>query len=274
MINLQLKKPIVFFDLETTGLDIGTARIVEIFLLRISPNNSKDILTILINPEIPIPPETTKIHGITDNDVKDKPIFKQTAKKINEFIGNADLAGYNILRYDLPLLAEEFLRVGIVFDISNRSVIDIQNIFHKMEPRNLSAALRFYCNKELTDAHTAKADTEATYEILLAQIEKYQNTPFVENDKETYPIVNDMDALGKFSVQKKFVDLAGHIVKNDEDIAVFNFGKYKNQAVETVFNREPQYFDWIMKSNFPEYTKKVCQLIYMKKLNDTNFSIS
>jgi DNA polymerase III subunit epsilon len=272
--QLELKKPIVFFDLETTGLNIGSDRIVEISLLKITKDGKQDIMTQLINPEMPIPAETTAIHGISDADVSDKPTFRQLAKKILEFIGNADLAGYNVLRFDLPLLAEEFLRADILFDVSNRSVIDIQNIFHKMEPRNLSAAYKFYCNKELTNAHTAEADTIATYEVLLAQIEKYEGQSIEENGKITQPVVNDMNALGIFSVQKKFVDLAGHIVKNDHDKAVFNFGKYKGQAVEEVFNREPQYLDWIMKSNFPEYTKKICQLLYMKKFNKDNFSIS
>jgi DNA polymerase III subunit epsilon len=271
--NLHLSKPIVFFDLETTGLEIGSAKIIEISLLKITVDQRKEMLTLLMNPEIPIPPETTAIHGITDDNVKDKPTFKQHAKKISDFIGNADLAGYNILRYDLPLLAEEFLRADVLFDVSNRSVIDVQNIFHKMEPRNLAAAYHFYCGKELVNAHTAEADTIATYEVLLAQIQKYENTTYKEHEKESKPVSNDMEALGRFSVQKKFVDLAGHLIKNDKDETVFHFGKYKGQSVESVFQREPQYFDWIMKSNFPEYTKKVCQLIYMKRLNNENFKI-
>ncbi len=264
--KLQLSKPIVFFDLETTGLEIGTARIVEISLLKITTDDKKETLTMLINPEIPIPAETTTIHGITDEDVRDKPNFRKSAQKILEFIGNADLAGYNVLRYDLPLLAEEFLRADIFFEVSGRSVIDVQNIFHKMEPRNLSAAYRFYCNKELVDAHSAEADTIATYEVLLEQIHE-------ENGIVSQPVVNNMDALGKFSVQKKFVDLAGHILKNEKDEDVFNFGKYKGQTVESVFNREPQYYDWMLKSNFPEYTKKICQLIYMKRFKNDNFKI-
>lgn len=271
--QLQLTKPIVFFDLETTGLEIGSARIVEISMLKITADQQRNLLTLLIHPEMKIPAETTAIHGITDEDVKDKPTFRQSAKRIAEFIGNADLAGYNILRFDLPLLAEEFLRADILFDVSDREVIDIQNIFHKMEPRNLAAAYRFYCGKELIDAHTAEADTIATYEVLLSQIEKYKDVPFDDKGTTKFPVVNNMDALGEFSVQKRFVDLAGHIVKNEKDIAVFNFGKYKGQSVEEVFNREPQYYDWINKSNFPEYTKKICQQIYMKRFNNENFKI-
>lgn len=271
--QLHLTKPIVFFDLETTGLEIGSARIVEISMLKITADHQRSLLTLLIHPEMKIPPETTTIHGITDDDVKDKPSFRQSAKRIAEFIGNADLAGYNILRFDLPLLAEEFLRAGILFDVTNRAVIDVQNIFHKMEPRNLSAAYRFYCGKELVDAHSAEADTIATYEVLLAQIEKYKDTPYEEKGAKTIPVVNNMEALGEFSVQKKFVDLAGHIIKNELGIAVFNFGKFKGQPVEEVFNREPQYYDWINKSNFPEYTKKICQQIYMKRFNNDNFKI-
>jgi DNA polymerase III subunit epsilon len=272
--KLNLKKPIVFLDLETTGLDIGTARIIEISMLRVTTDQKKDILTLLINPETPVPAETTAIHGITDDDLRDKPTFKQLAATISEFLGNADLAGYNILRFDLPLLAEEFLRADILFDITSRSVIDVQNIFHKMEPRNLIAAYKFYCNKDLVDAHSAEADTIATYEVLLAQVEKYQDIPYENKGVVSDGVKNDIEALGKFSVQKPFVDLAGHIVKNDEGVAIFNFGKYKGQAVEDVFNRERHYYDWIMKSNFPEYTKKICQLLYIKKFGNEQFRIN
>jgi DNA polymerase III subunit epsilon len=270
MTQLHLKKPIVFFDLETTGLDIGTARIVEISMFKVNVDQEKETLTLLINPGIPIPPETTAIHGISDEDVKDKPDFKACAKTILEFIGNADLSGYNILRYDLPLLAEEFLRYDILFDISNRSVIDVQNIFHKMEPRNLAAAYQFYCNKELVNAHTAEADTLATYEVLLAQIEKYKQTEYTFKGNTSQPVQNNMEALGTFSVQKKFADLAGHIVMDENDNPLFNFGKYKGQSVLKVFEREPQYYDWIMKSNFPQYTKKICQKLFLQKLDNSN----
>ncbi len=246
---------------------------MEISALKIFPEGKEQWFNTRVNPEIPIPPETTAIHGITDEDVKEKPTFKQSAKRILEFIGNADLAGYNILRFDLPLLAEEFLRSDIMFEVSNRTVIDVQNIFHKMEPRNLAAAYKFYCSKDLVDAHTAEADTLATYEILLSQIEKYKDAPYEEKGATIFPVVNDMDALGEFSIQRRFVDLAGHIVKNEKDVAVFNFGKYKGQAVEEVFNREPQYYDWINKSNFPEYTKKICQFIYMKRFDNDHFKI-
>lgn len=274
MTQLQLKKPIVFFDLETTGLEIALARIVEISMLKIHVSGKQEILTLRINPEIPIPEESFRIHGISDEDVKNEAPFRQLAQKISAFIGTSDLAGYNILRFDLPLLAEEFLRAGIMFDVSSRSVIDVQNIFHKMEPRTLSAAYRFYCNDELTNAHSAEADTLATYNVLVAQLERYQGVVVEENGKTIEPVVNDMDQLGKFSVQKKFADLAGHIVFNDQDEPVFNFGKYKGQTVASVFQREPQYYDWIMKSNFPEYTKRIVQILYMKKSGNSGFSIS
>jgi DNA polymerase III subunit epsilon len=274
MIQLNLKKPLVCFDLETTGLDIGSARIVEISMLKIHVSGKQEILTLRINPEVPIPEESFRIHGISDDDVKDQPTFRQLASKISEFIGSADLSGYNVLRFDLPLLAEEFFRADILFDVGCRSVIDVQNIFHKMEPRTLSAAYRFYCNEELINAHSAEADTIATYNVLLAQLEKYQGVVVEEKGKSSTPVVNDMDLLGRFSIQKKFADLAGHIVYNDKDEPVFNFGKYKGQTVESVFNREPQYYDWIMKSNFPEYTKRIVQILYMKKSGNTNFAIS
>ena len=274
MIQLNLKKPIVFFDLETTGLDIGSARIVEICMLKIHVSGKQETLTLRVNPEMPIPEESSNIHGIKDEDVKDEPTFKQLATKISEFLGSADLSGYNVLRFDLPLLAEEFLRADSLFDVSCRSVRDVQNIYHKMEPRTLAAAHRFYCNEELMNAHSAEADTIATYNVLLAQLEKYQNVVIEEKGKTITPIVNDMDLLSKFSMQKRFVDLAGHIVYNEKDEPIFNFGKFKGQTVESVFNRERQYYDWIMKSNFPEYTKRIVQILYMKKAGNTNFPIS
>ncbi len=272
--KLNLKRPLIFLDLETTGLDVATARIVEISLLKVYTDGTTEQQTFLVNPEIPIPAEISAIHGITDKDVKDKPAFKQISKQILEILANCDLAGYNILKYDLPLLVEEFLRTDILFDVSKISVIDVQNIFHKMEPRDLKGAYMFYCNKILTKAHTAEADTIAVYEILLAQIEKYKEYKIEENNNIIQPVVNNIKALAEFSVQKKFCDLAGYIVENDSGTKVFNFGKYKGQSVEEVFSREPQYYDWIQKSQFPEYTKHVFKIIYIKTNKNYNISIS
>jgi len=265
--TLNLKKPIVFFDIETTGLDVGKSKIVEISMLKITADNKKQTYTQRINPVEQISQEAYSVHGISNEDVKLCPTFTEVAKDVLAFIGNADLAGYNILHFDLPLLAEEFLRANIVLDVAKRNTIDVKNIFFKMEPRTLSAAYGFYCNKNLDNAHSAEADTLATYEILLAQIEKYKDTPFEENDEKTYPVVNDVNSLSKFSVQKRFVDLAGHIVLNDDDIPVFNFGKHKRKSVVDVIKKEPQYYDWIMKSDFPEYTKRMLNKIVMENIN-------
>lgn len=270
--SLHLQKPIIFFDLETTGLDISVSRIIEMSFLKIYPDKKEEVYTKVVNPEVPIPPETTAFHGFTDDDVKDMPKFRDIAKELIQFIGSSDLAGYNVLRFDLPLLAEEFLRCDIVFDVSNRDIVDVQNIFHKMEPRTLAGAYRFYCDKELIDAHSAMADTKATYEVLLAQIDKYKEKIFESNVSN----INESEVakLGNFSTQKKFVDLAGHIVFNENNIPVFNFGKNKGISVVEVFEKEPQYYDWIMKGQFPEYTKKVFQKLYMSKLDNNNIRIS
>jgi DNA polymerase-3 subunit epsilon len=270
--TLNLRKPIIFFDLETTGLEISTARIIEMSFIKILVDGSQETYTKVVNPEVPIPAETTFFHGFTDNDVKDKPVFKEVVQELMQFIGSADLAGYNVLRFDLPLLAEELLRCDIVFDISNRDIIDVQNIFHKMESRTLSAAYQFYCHKELTEAHSALYDAKATYEVLLAQIEKYKEK--ILNDTITESEQNDVKVLSRFSIQKKFVDLAGHIVMNENDIPVFNFGKKKGMGVVEVFEKEPQYYDWIMKSQFPEYTKRVFQKMYFSKFGNSNFRIT
>ena len=243
--NLNLSKPLAFFDLETTGLNIATDRIVEISIVKIMPNGDKKIITKLINPTIPISAESAAIHGITEEKVKDKATFKEAAKEINEFIEGCDLAGYNSNRFDIPLLAEEFLRAGIDFDVKTRNLIDVQNIFHKMEQRTLVAAYKFYCNKDLTNAHSAEADTTATYEILEAQISKYDN------------LKGDTDFLSEFSQMTKNVDLLGRFVYNNKNIAVFNFGKHKGKAVTEVLQKEPGYYSWMMNGDFPLYTKKV-----------------
>ncbi len=250
--NLPLKKPIVFFDLETTGTNLVKDRIVEITILRVEPNQNEHIFTYLINPTIPIPPQVSKIHHITDEMVKDKPTFKELAHTIYHHFEGADIAGFNALKFDIPILVEEFLRCGIDFNLNSRNIVDVQVIFHKMEQRNLSAAYRFYCQKELTDAHSSKADTIATYEILKAQLDKYPDLP--KNIKE----------LSKFSSYNRNVDVHGHIIYNDNNEEIFNFGKYKGQTVASVLKKDTGYFGWIQNADFPEHTKKVITDIYIK----------
>ncbi len=254
MIHKQFKfpKPIVFFDLETTGINITEDRIVQIAMVKHFPDYHTESLEYLINPEMPIPPESSVIHGITDDMVKDCPTFKQVAHKILRFIDHADLGGFNIQRFDLPLLAEEFLRCDIDFDFSKKNIIDVQTIYHKMETRNLSAAYRFYCNKDLENAHSALADVQATYEVFLSQLEKY-------ND-----ILTSYNDVVEFSKYNNFVDFSGRIVLNENNVPVFNFGKYKGQPVSEVFKKEPQYYDWIQKSDFPLYTKKILTKIWLE----------
>lgn len=243
--KIQLKKPLAFFDLETTGINIAKDRIVEISILRIDPGGKRDNITLRINPEMPIPAVATAIHGISDKDVEDAPVFSQVAKNLTHLLEGCDLAGYNAGKFDVPILAEEFLRVNVNFDLKRCRVIDVQNIFHKMEQRTLAAAYRFYCNKTLDNAHSAEADTFATYEILDAQIEKYQE------------LKNDVEFLSEFSFFTRNVDFAGRIVYNDDGLEVFNFGKHKGRAVEEVLREEPSYFSWMMNGEFPLYTKKV-----------------
>ncbi|GAB4314199.1 MAG: 3'-5' exonuclease [Bacteroidales bacterium] len=272
--ELNLTKPIIFLDLETTGVQIATDRIVEISMVRIQPDGQEARITERLNPTIPIPPQSTEIHGITDEDVRDKPTFADRAAEYLKFIGQADLAGYNLIKFDIPLLVEEFLRVNLDLDLSVRRIIDVQNIFHKMEPRTLSAAYRFYCGKELVDAHSAEADTLATYEILKAQLDRYKGVAFTDkNGKESFPVKNDMDMLSAFSYHNKNADLAGHLIYNDKGVEVFNFGKHKGKPVEKVFKEEPQYYDWMMKSQFPRSTKKVITSIYMRAHNNGTITL-
>ncbi len=247
--NLKLEKPIVFFDLETTGVNIGTDRIVEISILKVFPNGNKESKTWLVNPEIEIPKNASDIHGITNEKVVTEPTFKELAPKVSELIEGCDLAGFNSNRFDIPLLAEELMRAGIDFDMKNRKAIDVQVIFHKKEQRTLSAGYQFYCGKELEGAHGAEADTNATYEILLAQIEKYDD------------IDNTVEALSEFSSHTKRADFAGFILFNDNDQEIFSFGKYKNRTVEEVFKENPGYNNWIQNADFPLYTKKVLREI-------------
>lgn len=252
---LKLKRPIVFFDLETTGVDVARDRIVEISILKLHPDGKKDIKTRRVNPLIPIPKEASEVHGIYDDDVKDEPSFKALAKSLVQFIGNSDLAGYNSNKFDVPLLVEEFLRVGVDFDIDNRNLVDVQNIFHKMEQRTLVAAYKFYCGKELINAHSAEADNTATYEVLEAQIERYEE------------LENDVEFLAEFSRRTNNVDLMGRIVFNEEGVEVFNFGKHKGRAVVEVLEREPSYYNWMMDGDFPLYTKKVLTAIKLRDFN-------
>lgn len=243
---LQLNKPIVFFDLETTGIKVAVDRIVEISILKIFPNGNKESKTWLVNPTVPIPEETTLIHGITNEKVVNEPTFSELADDIYQLIENCDLAGFNSNKFDIPLLAEEFLRVGKEFNMKNRKAIDIQNIFHKLEQRTLIAAYKFYCDKELTNAHSAKADTNATYEILLAQLDKYSE------------LENNIDFLSDFSERGgKFADLAGFIRYNQKGEEVLSFGKYRDITLKQIWNDNPGYFSWIKQADFPLYTKNI-----------------
>jgi DNA polymerase-3 subunit epsilon len=253
--ELNLKNSLVFFDLETTGTNIVKDRIVEISFLKIHPNGTKEQKTKRINPEMPIPAETTAIHGITDDDVKDCPTFRQIAKSLAIQIEGCDLAGFNSSRFDVPLLVEEFLRAGVDIDFGKRKLIDVQVIFHKKEPRTLEAAYRFYCDKELKDAHSAEADTLATYEVLKAQLDRY---PELEND---------MGKLSdEFSAINNNVDFSGRIIKNEHGIEVFNFGKHKGRAVSEVLKTEPSFYAWIMDSEFPLNTKQVLTKIRLREM--------
>jgi DNA polymerase-3 subunit epsilon len=270
--KLNLKRPLAFFDLETTGTNIVKDRIVEIAIYKVKPDGTYESLTKIINPEMPIPKEVTAIHGISDNDVKDAPTFAQLAGTLDQFLANCDLAGYNSNKFDIPLIIEEFLRCNINFDIKNRRLIDVQNIFHKMEPRTLKAAYKFYCGRELTDAHQAEADTKATFEILEAQLDRYQDVDFTDRDGNTSkPIVNDMDALHQFSYNHQHADMVGLIGFNKKGIEVFNFGKHKGREVEEVFTKEPQYYNWMMNADFALSTKNVITAIYMRLKNQGQF---
>lgn len=272
--ELKLTKPIAFLDLETTGIKVATDRIVEICLLRQQLDGTTKIKTLRINPEMAIPPEVTAIHGISDEDVKDCPTFKQVAGELNQFLENCDLAGFNSNHFDIPLLVEEFLRAGFDFDLKGRRFVDVQNIFHKMEPRNLAAGYKFYCNKELVNAHSAEADTIATYEILKAQLDRYENVSVTDrNGKITEPVKNDVKVLSEFSHATKAVDLIGHIVYNDKNVEVFNFGKHKGKAVNHVFRDEPSYYDWMMKGDFPLSTKKVLTKLKLRGFNNESVKL-
>lgn len=254
--ELKLNRPICFFDLETTGVEVAKDRIVEISIFKVYPNGNKESKTWLVNPEMKIPFQSSQVHGITDEKVANEPTFKELSGQVYTMIKDSDLAGFNSDRFDIPLLAEELLRAGVDFDMKNRVSVDVQTIFHKMEERTLSAAYKFYCGQSLENAHSAEADTMATYEILKAQLDRY---PELEND---------MKSLSEFTTRKKTVDFAGFIALNDKGEEIFTFGKHKGALVEKVLEDEPGYFGWIQNADFPLYTKKVLTAIKLRKLNN------
>ena len=254
--DLNLKNPLVFFDLETTGINITRDRIVEISVLKVHPNGKEETKTRRINPEMPIPPESTAIHGITDEDVKDCPTFKQVAKSFADLLEGCDMAGFNSSRFDVPMLTEEFLRAGVDFDTDKKKFVDVQIIFHRKEQRTLEAAYAFYCNKKLENAHSAEADVIATYEVLKSQLDRY-------NDLE-----NDINFLSKeYSSFNNNVDLAGRIIFNDKGVEVFNFGKHRGKSVTEVLNKEPSYYSWMMVGDFPRNTKQVLTKLRLRDIN-------
>lgn len=253
--KLNLKNPLVFFDLETTGININSDRVVEICYLKVYPNGNEESKTIRINPGIHIPEAASAVHGIYDVDVADCPTFKEVARSVANDIEGCDLAGFNSNRFDIPLLAEEFLRAGVDIDLSRRKFVDVQVIFHKMEQRTLSAAYKFYCGKNLEDAHTAEADTRATYEVLMAQIDRYPED-----------LKNDVSFLSDFSSFSKNVDFAGRMVYDDQGVEIFNFGKYKGMPVVEVLKRDPGYYGWILNSDFTLNTKAMLTKIRLREL--------
>lgn len=266
--KLQLKNPVIILDLETTGMNIAIDRIVEIALLKVNIDGSEEEKLMRINPEMPIPQEVSQIHGIYDEDVKDEPTFRQVAKTLAKFIEGCDLCGFNSNRFDIPLLAEEFLRADVDIDLKKHKFIDVQAIFHKMEKRTLAAAYKFYCQKDLVDAHSAMADTKATYEVLKAQLDMYKDVEFEDGKGvKSIPIVNDVGKLSEFSSYDQNVDFVGRIVYDENGVEVFNFGKNKGVPVEKVFREQPGYYGWMMESEFPLYTKKVLTRLKLKMIN-------
>lgn len=264
---LKLKKPLAFFDLETTGTNIITDRIVEICIAKAMPNGDMNVKTWRINPTVPIPAETSMIHGIYDEDVKDAPTFKALSRTILQFMEGADLAGFNVIRFDIPMLVEEYLRINMDFPLNNRKIVDAQKIFHMMEPRTLSAAYRFYCGKELIGAHNAEVDTLATFEVLAAQIKRYEGVLIKDDKGQEYEAVkNDVTALHELTATK-LVDLAGRIILNDKGQEVFNFGKHKDRKVTEVLEKEPAFYDWMMKGEFPLDTKRKLTEIKLRGFN-------
>jgi DNA polymerase-3 subunit epsilon len=254
--QLNLTRPICFFDLETTGVNVAKDRIVEIAILKVFPNGNKESKTWLVNPEMVIPDEVIAVHGITNEKVANEPTFKELSKEVYNMIKDSDLGGFNSDRFDIPLLAEEMLRAEVDFDMKNTVSIDVQTIFHKMEKRTLGAAYKFYCDKELIDAHSAAADTNATYEVLLSQLDRYPD------------LENNVKKLASFSSHKRTVDFAGFIIYDEDDEEVFSFGKHKGKKVHAVLEKEPGYFSWILNADFPLYTKKILTQLKLSKLNN------
>jgi len=255
--KLNLKRPLAFFDLEATGVNVGADRIVEIAILKAMPDGTEEVKTWRVNPEMPIPLQTSLIHGIYDEDIANSPTFRDLVKEIAGFIGESDLAGYNSNKFDIPMLLEEFLRADIDFDMNNRKFVDVQNIFHQMEQRTLKAAYKFYCQEDLINAHAAEADVIATYKVLLGQLEMYKEKEFEDKQGvKSIPVVNDVAALHTFTNIHKPVDFAGRMVYNDKNEVCFNFGKHKGKTTQQVFAVEPSYYAWMKQGDFPLYTKK------------------
>lgn len=250
---LKLKNPIVFLDLETTGIDATKDRIVEISMIKVLPSGEEQVKTRRVNPQMPIPAGASAIHGIYDDDVKDCPAFGQMAKSLATWIEGCDLAGFNSNRFDIPLLVEEFMRAGVDMDLKKRKFVDVQTIFHKMEQRTLVAAYKFYCDKSLENAHSAEADTRATYEVLLAQIDRYPD------------LGTEVESLAEYSNTDKNVDFAGRVVFDENGVEVFNFGKHRGESVAKVFAKDQSYYSWMMNGDFPQYTKKVITEIKLRK---------
>lgn len=248
--ELNLKRPLVFFDLETTGTSVTNDRIVEISYIKVYPDGNEEEETLRINPGMPIPPASTAVHHITDDDVKDKPTFREVAARLRDVFSNSDIAGYNSNKFDVPLLIEEFGRAGLNFSVALHNFVDVQNIFHKMEQRTLVAAYKFYCGKDLEGAHSANADTRATYEVLKSQLDRYES------------LENDIEKLAEFSRVGRSVDLSARIVLDDKDVPVFNFGKHKGRPVKDVFLAERSFYAWIMQGDFPRNTKDVLTRLY------------
>ena len=255
--QLNLRRSLAFIDLETTGINISSDRVVEISVLKITPSGKEDWMSTRINPEMAIPPKSTAIHGITDEDVADSPKFKDIAKKLTSFLEGCDLAGYNALKFDIPVLAEEFLRVNVDFNFKKRKYVDVQVIFHKKEQRTLAAAYQFYCKRELKDAHSSRADTIATYEVLKAQLDRY-------NDLE-----NDIEKLADYSAYNNSADFVGRIIYDEKGVEIFNFGKYKGKTVVQVFRDDPSYYSWMINGDFSLYTKKVLTEIKLREFGKT-----
>ena len=287
MTNLKLTRPLIVFDIESTGLNIGRDQIIEISLIKCFPDGTREERTIRIKPTPSsesrplngISPEAQAVHGISEEDLKECPTFAEVADDLLAYIGDSDIAGFNSNKFDIPLLAEEFLRIGKKLDMRNRYLVDVQQIFHKMEQRTLKAAYRFYCGKDLENAHSADADTVATYEVLMAQLDRYKDVEYTAPDGTvSKPIVNDVAALSSFTVNSQWADLVGHIAYDKHHREVFNFGKYKNRPLEEVFNQEPAYYDWMMKSEFPLSTKELVREVWKrsrdKKLRELKLHFS